>query len=422
MFCKATLFALALALLASANPVIREPAALTGLRVPLRRPRSLRGANGTFDHAKAIHEIVKTKNKHRKNLINIEQNLGREALPVGAEIKPLATVPAAVQKRGAVKLTDQDQDLEWTGAVAIGSPAQRFTIDFDTGSSDLWVPSSSCKSCESRNLYNPSKSSDSSKKSGSFSISYGDGSTASGTPYTDTVTVGGVKVTDQYLAAVTKESSEFQQGAVDGLLGLGFPALSELKNNPFFFTAIKQGAVSKGEFAFKLAKTGSELFIGGTNKKLYSGAIEFHDLSSAIGYWMIGGGSVSINGKKAVSGFDTIIDSGSTIMIAPQIAAQSFWKQVKGAKVFDQESGMYSYPCKSAPKVAFSWGGKSWSISADDFNLGETEEGSGQCVGALVAGDVGLGDSIWLLGDTLMKNVYTVFSVDKNAVGFAKLA
>ncbi|KAI0632403.1 acid protease [Trametes polyzona] len=424
MFCKATLFTVALALLASANPLIHvhKPTPHTGLKVPLRTPRSLKGVNGTFDHAKAIHEIVKTKNKHRKNLINIEQNLGREALPLGAEIKPLATVPAAFQKRGAVKLTDQEQDLEWTGAVDIGSPAQSFTIDFDTGSSDLWVPSSSCKSCGSRPLYNPSKSSGSSKKSGSFSISYGDGSTASGTPYTDTVTVGGVKVTGQYLAAVTQESSEFQQDPEDGLLGLGYPALSQLNNNPFFFTAVEQSAVPKGEFAFKLAKTGSELFIGGTNEKLYSGDIEFHDLSSTIGYWMIGGGSVSINGKKAVSGFETIIDSGSTIMTAPQSAATSFWKQVKGAKVFDQESGMYSYPCDSAPKVTFSWGGKSWSISADDFNLGETEEGSGQCVGALVAGNLGLGDSTWLLGDTLMKNVYTVFSVDKNAVGFAKLA
>ena len=29
---------------------------------------------------------------------------------------------------------------------------------------------------------------------------------------------------------------------------------------------------------------------------------------------------------------------------------------------------------------------------------------------------------MWLLGDSFMKNVYTAFSVDKNAVGFAALA
>ena len=122
--------------------------------------------------------------KHRQNLINLANNLGSDALPEGAEIKPLATDPSSLEKRGAVKLTDQEQDLEWTGTISIGTPAQSFTIDFDTGSSDLWDPSTSCSSCGSHNKYDPSTSG--TKESGSLSISYGDGSTASGDPYTDT--------------------------------------------------------------------------------------------------------------------------------------------------------------------------------------------------------------------------------------------
>ena len=113
--------------------------------------------------------------------------MGRQAFAKGAEIKPLATTPvSSPSKRGGVDLTDQQDDLLWTGEITIGDPAQTFVVDFDTGSSDLWVPSSSCTTCGSHAKYKASSSSDSSKKSGSFSISYGDGSTASGTPYTDT--------------------------------------------------------------------------------------------------------------------------------------------------------------------------------------------------------------------------------------------
>ena len=56
------------------------------------------------------------------------------------------------------------------------------------------------------------------------------------------------------------------------------------------------------------------------------------------------------------------------------------------------------------------------------FNLGETSTGSGKCVGALAGQDLGLGNNVWLLGDSFMKNVYTAFSFDDDAVGFAELA
>lgn len=127
--------------------------------------------------------------KHRQNLINAQKNVGQEALPKGAEIISLATVPSTMQKRsngtGSVKLEDEDEDTLWTGQITIGSPAETFTVDFDTGSSDLWVPTTACKSCKGKDQYDPSKSSDSKKQKGSFEISYGDGSSAKGTPYTD---------------------------------------------------------------------------------------------------------------------------------------------------------------------------------------------------------------------------------------------
>ncbi|KAI8978783.1 acid protease [Trametes punicea] len=428
MLFKATFFTVTLALLSAATPVLLDETAVsTGIRVPLHKRGSLRNAGGVFDYEKTVRELVKLKNKHRQNLINLERNVGRQAFPAGAEVKALASLPATLlgnsSKRGGVPLTDQLDDLEWTGPITIGKPGQTFTIDFDTGSSDLWVASVSCRSCKNHSLYDPKKSSSSRKVNGTFSIEYGDGSSASGGRYNDTVTVGGVVAKSQTFAAVTKDSSAFTDDPSDGVLGLAFPALSNLNARPFFFTALAQGAAPEGAFAFKLAQSGSELFIGGTNKSLYAGAIEYHPLSSTVsGFWQIGGASVSVQGRKVASGFETVIDSGSTIITAPPAAAKAFWSGVKGAKVYDEDQGLWSLPCDAFPEVAFSWGGKAWTISPEDFNAGQTEPGSKDCVGALAGSDLGLGNNTWLLGDTFMKSVYSVFSVEKKAIGFAKLA
>ncbi|PIL36033.1 transporter [Ganoderma sinense ZZ0214-1] len=422
MFCKATLFTLALALTAAASPVATD----AGISIPIEKRSSLTNEDGTFNHDKATYQTVKTINKHRANLINLQNNVGSHVFKEGAVIKPLAQLPDHLAKRQAEPLTAQANDVDWIGSISIGTPPQKFNIDFDTGSSDLWVPSAACTSstCKSKHRYDAHKSGTKYEMPGNFSIQYGDGSTVSGPVYTDHVAVAGVSVSGQAFSPVTTLSSSFSSDAMDGILGLAYPAISNLKADPFIQSAIKLRLLKSGEFAFKLASKGtaSELYLGGANHKLYSGSLEYHKIDTSTGFWQLTGAKAYVNGKSVVTGFETIIDSGTTIMYGPPAAVKKIYAAIPGSGVYDSSQGFYYYPCKKAPTIAFSWGGKQWTISAANLSLGETQKGSGKCVGSLAGQDLGLGSNVWLLGDSFMKNVYTAFSVDRNSVGFAKLA
>ncbi|KAI0764403.1 acid protease [Trametes elegans] len=416
MFVKANLVALALSLSTIASPVIEG----LGARVPFERRSGMTTDDGWFDHKRAAQQVVWDRNKHRQNMINLERNVGREAFNEGAQILPLANYSAPPEKRQSEKLTDEGE-VYWAGPISIGTPAESFLIDFDTGSADLWVPSINCTStyCSKKDKYNPASSSSGVHRSGSFFIQYGDGSQVSGPEYTETVSVAGVTVKNQYFSPVTTISPSFGSEAEDGLLGLAFPAISNLGQTPFFNNAKSQGAVKSGVFGMKLAKSGSELYLGGTDSSLYSGSPEYHSVTGS-GFWQISGASILVGTKTIESGFQTIIDSGTTIIYGPPSAVATFYNSIPGSQVYDSQNGFYSFPCSAVPaNVAFSWGGQTWTISAANFNYGKVS--NTQCIGAIAGQDLGLGSNVWLLGDSFMKNVYTAFSFDSNAVGFAAL-
>ena len=80
------------------------------------------------------------------------------------------------------------------------------------------------------------------------------------------------------------------------------------------------------------------------------------------------------------------------------------YAEIPGSKLYDEENGIYTFPCNSAPRVAFSWGtGRHWKISQDNLNLGPVNATSSDCIGALFGvssfTSTGLNDSVWILGD-----------------------
>lgn len=124
-------------------------------------------------------------------------------------------------------LTDQvngDSDVLYYGKGTVGT--QSFTFDFDTGSSDTFVPGPSCGT--DQGCVGTTKYAQTGKDQGNTtSITYGSGQ-VTGENYLDSLTVAGLTATNQNIISLT-DSEGFANSASDGLVGMAFPAIANSK-------------------------------------------------------------------------------------------------------------------------------------------------------------------------------------------------
>ncbi|CAL0302344.1 unnamed protein product [Lupinus luteus] len=218
-------------------------------------------------------------------------------------------------------------DAQYFGEVGIGTPPQKFTVIFDTGSSNLWVPSSKCYfsvACYTHNWYKAKKSKTYNKNGTSCKITYGSGS-ISGFFSQDHVKVGNVIVKNQDFIEATREGSlSFLAGKFDGILGLGFQEISVEDAVPLWYNLVEQNLVSKKVFSFWLnadpnAKKGGELVFGGVDSKHFKGEHTYAPVTRR-GYWQIEMGDFLIGGLSTGvcgGGCAVIVDSGTSLLAGP---------------------------------------------------------------------------------------------------------
>uniref|UniRef100_A0A452FHN1 Pregnancy-associated glycoprotein-4 n=1 Tax=Capra hircus TaxID=9925 RepID=A0A452FHN1_CAPHI len=298
-------------------------------------------------------------------------------------------------------------DMLYMGNITIGTPPQEFQVVFDTGSSDLWVPSSFCTilACATQARFRHLQSSTFRLTNRTFRITYGSGG-LKGVVAHDTVRIGNLVSTDQPFGLTLKEYG-FAHITFDGVLGLNYPNISYSGAIPIFDKLKNEGAISEPVFAFYLSKDeqeGSVVMFGGVDHRYYKGELNWIPLTKA-GDWIIPSPSeVSPSDSPTTA----VVDTGATYIGGPRTLVNKIQKLIG-----------YTISCSkinTLPSVTFTINGINYPMPGPAYIL---KDNAGRCCTTFQENRVRLSTESWFLGNVFLRVYFSVFDRGNDRIGLA---
>ncbi|KAI0380348.1 acid protease [Hypomontagnella monticulosa] len=339
----------------------------------------------------------------------------------------------------------------------VGTPGQNLTLQLDTGSSDIWVPSSQASVCEtsSRNEGCTFGSYDESASStfavvgeGDFSISYVDGSHSKGDYITETFEIGGATLKNMTMGLGVSTDIPY------GLVGVGYALNEAIVGNTRSSSSLydnlpvlmqKEGLIKTNAYSLWLndldASTGSIMF-GGIDTEKYKGDLTriniYKDAGGSFSSFIVALTSLQASSSSGTDSLSSqqqfpvpvVLDSGTTFSYLPTDLAEQVWREV-GAEYYS-DVGVALLPCNmenSQGHFSFGFGGTGGpviNVTMDELVLPLTNgspipfpSGPNKGQEACQFGIQNFSSSPYLLGDTFLRSAYVVYDLVNNEIGLA---
>ncbi|KAL5537140.1 hypothetical protein ACEPAF_963 [Sanghuangporus sanghuang] len=305
---------------------------------------------------------------------------------------------------------------------------EKFTVQLDTGSSDLWLDTTGI---------DLSSFTDTGVKS---SISYLDSTVAQGPVLIGNVTIGSFSASQALISAPGANATTYGD---KGLLGVGPPLLSQINNDltgtsfdgsPFLQNVFDDDPSLDEFITFALSRSESTGTTDGGIFTIGEIASNLTSVSSSPkldvvlkSRWTVLMDGVIVNGKK-ISGNSAFLDldvpsqqpsqtlanldTGTGLALIPGVYADAIYGSIPGSSL-DEVSGLYIVPCDAKVNVSFIFGGVEYPVHPiDTIQATLGTDGSIACFSGFLPTDVDPNESTedFLLGDSFMRNVYAVFS------------
>ncbi|GAB1292022.1 Napsin-A [Apodemus speciosus] len=321
-------------------------------------------------------------------------------------------------------------NAQYFGDIGLGTPPQNFTVVFDTGSSNLWVPSTRCHffslACWFHHRFNPKTSSSFRPNGTKFAIQYGTGR-LSGilSQETLTVVIGGIHgASVTFGEALWEPSLVFALAHFDGILGLGFPSLAVGRVQPPLDALVEQGLLEKPVFSFYLNRDsegsdGGELVLGGSDPAHYIPPLTFIPVTVPA-YWQVHMESVKVGTGLSLcaQGCGAILDTGTSLITGPSEEIRALSKAVGGLPLL---TGQYLIQCSKIPElpaVSFCLGGVCFNLTGQDYVIKILQRDVGLCLLGFQALDIPKPEGpLWILGDVFLGRYVAVFDRGDRNIG-----
>lgn len=340
--------------------------------------------------------------------------------------------PKSIYHRNAVNLPLENEYALYLADIEIGTPGQKIRIDVDTGSSDLWVPAVGTVS--NSGTFDASKSSSYKKVQDGFKIGYGDGSQAFGNWAKESVTLGGVTLNDVEFGYASNQTAK------QAIMGVGFPgneASDQQKNGSFTYDNFpiqlkKQGAINKVSYSLYLnskdAASGSILF-GGVDHAKYEDELYELDIvniddsgsatEEAVAFFVNLDGITQGKNTLATKQYPALLDSGTTLIYAPNDIATAFGKKY-GHKV--PFANAYIASCDtSGDDFEFKFGDKTIKVPFQDLLFHINGKQGTPFLNQCLIGVMGSGSDYYILGDNFLRSAYIHYDLEDKKIGIAQV-
>lgn len=329
-----------------------------------------------------------------------------------------------------VNLTTTDR-LAYYGNISIGTLPQGFTVIFDTGSSDLWVPWSECMSefCRSSRSFRPDNSTTSQMDDDhEFEIVYGRGQVA-GITINDTVTIGNASIESQGFGLATTVSDDISPGRYDGVLGIGLPGLSKTNTTPPLNSIFSQNSDMEQVFGFWISNVSSEktpdglITIGHLNKSLYSGHLCWAPIHNDRLYWETKLSSIRYGNRRltyTLFSQSAVIDTGTSLIVGPPRYVSRLASRLGANSI---GAGLYTFddPPTKPRAITFRLDGCKMRLLPEHYILKVNGTNYFGFQGSTFRRGL-RGRHSWILGDVFLRNYFTAYSFKNYSIGFAESA